>query len=41
MWILRKVVHSMGETEAMEFLLDKLLLTKTNDEFFRAMKQGG
>ncbi|WP_406042310.1 transcription termination factor Rho [Succinimonas sp.] len=41
MWILRKVVHSMGEIEAMEFLLDKLLLTKTNDEFFRAMKQGG
>lgn len=41
MWILRKVVHSMGETEAMEFLIDKLLLTKTNDEFFKAMKTGG
>lgn len=39
MWILRKFLHPMGEIEAMEFLLDKLSLTKTNDEFFEAMKK--
>lgn len=39
MWILRKIVHPMGETDAMEFLIDKLSLTKTNDEFFDAMKR--
>jgi transcription termination factor Rho len=39
MWILRKIVHPMGEIEAMEFLIDKLAMTKTNDEFFEAMKK--
>ena len=39
MWILRKIVHPMDETEAMEFLIDKLSMTKTNDEFFDAMKR--
>jgi transcription termination factor Rho len=39
MWILRKIVHPMGEIDAMEFLIDKLALTKTNDEFFDAMKR--
>lgn len=39
MWILRKFVHPMGEIEAMEFLIDKLSMTKTNDEFFEAMKR--
>jgi transcription termination factor Rho len=38
MWILRKIVHPMGETGATEFLIDKLGLSKTNDEFFDAMK---
>ncbi|MDO6685668.1 MULTISPECIES: transcription termination factor Rho [Agarivorans] len=38
MWILRKIVHPMDETGAMEFLIDKLAMTKTNDEFFNAMK---
>lgn len=37
-WILRKFLHQMGETEAMEFLIDKLSSTKTNDEFFDVMK---
>ncbi len=37
MWVLRKFLHPMGEIEAMEFLLDKLSMTKTNDEFFGAM----
>ncbi|MCG6288437.1 transcription termination factor Rho [Vibrio vulnificus] len=39
MWILRKIVHPMGETDAMEFLIDKLAMTKTNDEFFDAMRR--
>tara|TARA_B100000767_G_scaffold99651_1_gene95585 strand:+ start:2097 stop:3353 length:1257 start_codon:yes stop_codon:yes gene_type:complete len=39
MWILRKFMHSMGETEAVEFLLDKLKSTKTNNEFFESMKR--
>ena len=38
MWILRKIVHEMGEIDAMEFLFDKLAMTKTNDEFFDSMK---
>ncbi|MDF5078388.1 transcription termination factor Rho, partial [Vibrio parahaemolyticus] len=39
MWILRKIVHPMGEIDAMEFLIDKLAMTKTNDEFFDAMRR--
>jgi transcription termination factor Rho len=39
MWILRKIVHPMGEIEAMEFLIDRLVMTKTNDEFFESMKR--
>jgi len=33
-WILRKVLHSMDELDAMEFMLNKLKSTKTNSEFF-------
>jgi transcription termination factor Rho len=39
MWILRKIIHPMQEIEAMEFLVDKLSLTKTNEEFFESMKR--
>ncbi|MCK7459732.1 transcription termination factor Rho [Idiomarina aminovorans] len=39
MWILRKIMHPMGEVEAMEFLIDRLVMTKTNDEFFESMKR--
>ncbi|MEJ2593172.1 MAG: transcription termination factor Rho [Candidatus Thiodiazotropha sp.] len=38
MWILRKILHPMDELAAMEFLFDKLKASKTNDEFFGAMK---
>jgi transcription termination factor Rho len=38
MWILRKILHPMDELAAMEFLFDKLKISKTNDEFFDAMK---
>ena len=39
MWMLRRVLTPMGVTDAMEFLLDKLRSTKSNDEFFRSMNQ--
>ena len=39
MWILRKLLHSMEDTAAIEFLIDKLKDTKTNDEFFKSMKR--
>ncbi len=38
-WILRKFIHSMDEIEAVEFLLGRLQQTKTNNEFFDAMKR--
>src|SRR5690606_22343239 len=38
-WILRKLVHPMDEIAAMEFLLDKMKNTKTNEEFFAAMRR--
>ncbi|KJS33939.1 MAG: transcription termination factor Rho, partial [Pseudomonas sp. BRH_c35] len=38
-WILRKLLHPMDESAAIEFLLDKLKDTKTNDEFFMSMKR--
>jgi transcription termination factor Rho len=39
LWILRKIVHEMSEIDAMEFLIDKLSMSKTNDEFFDSMKR--
>ncbi|MDG1122025.1 MAG: transcription termination factor Rho [Glaciecola sp.] len=39
MWILRKIVHEMPEIDAIEFLISRLSMTKTNDEFFDAMKR--
>ncbi len=38
-WILRKILHPMDEIAAIEFLLDKMKDTKTNDDFFEAMKR--
>ncbi len=39
MWILRKIIHPMDEIDGIEFLIDKLALTKTNEEFFNSMKR--
>tara|TARA_B100001123_G_C15310474_1_gene1024149 strand:+ start:43 stop:1365 length:1323 start_codon:yes stop_codon:yes gene_type:complete len=39
MWVLRKVLHPMDELAAIEFLLNKLQDTKTNADFFEAMKR--
>ncbi len=38
-WILRKLLHPMDELAAIEFLIDKMKDTKTNGEFFDAMKR--
>ncbi|MCL5261418.1 MAG: transcription termination factor Rho [Gammaproteobacteria bacterium] len=39
MWILRKILHPMDEIAAIEFLLDRLKASKTNEIFFDAMKR--
>ena len=39
MWILRKVLSPLGTMEAMEFLMDKLHGTKTNQEFLQSMNR--
>ncbi|HEX7325877.1 MAG TPA: transcription termination factor Rho, partial [Rhodanobacteraceae bacterium] len=38
-WILRKLLHPMDELAAIEFMLDKMKNTKTNEEFFNAMRR--
>ena len=37
MWVLRRILNPMGTQDAMEFLLDKLKYSKTNNDFFEAM----
>jgi transcription termination factor Rho len=37
MWVLRRILTPMGVTDSMEFLIDKLKHTKTNQEFFDSM----
>jgi transcription termination factor Rho len=39
MWILRKILHPMDELAAIEFLYDRLKVSKTNEDFFEAMKR--
>ena len=39
MYVLRRIINPMGTLEAMEFLLDKLRITKTNADFFASMNQ--
>ncbi len=38
-WILRKLLQPMDELTAMDFLLERLKVTKTNGEFFDSMKR--
>ena len=40
MIILRKLLDDMEDAQAIEWLIDKLKMTKTNDEFFAAMRSG-
>jgi transcription termination factor Rho len=39
MWVLRKVLHTMGVVEAMELLQEKMRETKSNEDFLRSMNQ--
>ena len=39
MWVLRRILMQMGTVDAMEFLLDKMKDSKTNDDFFDSMNQ--
>ena len=39
MWILRRLLDSMEDLQAIEFLVDRIKTTKTNDEFFQSMKK--
>jgi len=38
-WLLRKVLNELNSAEAMELLIEKLLKTKTNQEFLKSMNQ--
>jgi transcription termination factor Rho len=37
MWVLRRILNPMGANDGMDFLLDKLKYSKTNQDFFDAM----
>ncbi|MEM7617194.1 MAG: transcription termination factor Rho [Pseudomonadota bacterium] len=37
MWVLRRIVNPMGVMDGIEFLLNKVKVTKNNDEFFDTM----
>jgi transcription termination factor Rho len=39
MWILRKILQPMDDLASIDFILDRLRATKTNDDFFDAMKR--
>jgi transcription termination factor Rho len=39
MWILRRILMPMGQVDGMEFLIDKLKQTKSNEDFFQSMNQ--
>jgi len=39
MWVLRRILMQMGTIDAMEFLLDKMKNSKTNEDFFATMNQ--
>ncbi|WP_269533845.1 transcription termination factor Rho [Chitinimonas sp. BJYL2] len=38
-WVLRKLLYPMDELEAMDFLLDKVRQTKSNNDFFDSMRR--
>ena len=37
MYVLRRILAPMGTIDAIEFLIEKLRQTKTNDDFFESM----
>ena len=38
-WLLRKLLHPMDDLQAIEFLIDKLKATKSNEEFIKSMNR--
>ena len=38
-WLLRKLLHPMDDLQAIEFMIDKLKATKTNEEFIKSMNR--
>ena len=38
-WILRKILHEMDDLAAIEFLLERMKKSKSNEEFFASMKR--
>jgi transcription termination factor Rho len=38
-WLLRKVLNELNTVEAMEFLLERMSKTDSNEEFLEAMNQ--
>jgi transcription termination factor Rho len=38
-WVLRKLLYPMDDLEAMEFLQDKIRVTKNNGQFFDSMRR--
>jgi len=38
-WILRKILHEMDDLAAIEFMLERMKKSKTNEEFFSSMKR--
>ncbi|MCY3769085.1 MAG: transcription termination factor Rho [Gammaproteobacteria bacterium] len=38
-WLLRKLIHPMDDLQAIEFMIDKLKVTKTNAEFIKSMNR--
>jgi transcription termination factor Rho len=39
MWVLRRILMQMGTVDAIEFLIDKIKDSKSNEDFFSAMNQ--
>ncbi|HEX8979497.1 MAG TPA: transcription termination factor Rho [Parasulfuritortus sp.] len=39
-WVLRKLLYPMDDLDAMEFLIDKVRVTKNNGDFFDSMRRG-
>lgn len=40
MWILRRILNPMSNIEGIEFIIDKLKFSKSNDDFFEQMDTG-
>ena len=39
MWVLRRILNPMGTVDAVEFLIGKLKVTKSNEDFYQSMNQ--